>query len=69
MVLIATLQSIAGSLQSADEDLLVAHTAVLAQLALKAPEAFEVKSDVITAFLLKKVLMSGNEAPPVSADR
>lgn len=26
-------------------------------MALKAPDAFEIKSDVITAYLLKKVLM------------
>ena len=55
------------SLPNANEDLLVAHTAVLAQLALIAPDSFEVRSDVITSFLLKKILMAGNEASPVNS--
>ncbi|OBZ77502.1 Sister chromatid cohesion protein pds5 [Grifola frondosa] len=49
--------SIAEELPEADPDHLVAHISVLAQLALKAPDAFEQKSDVIMAFLLKQVLM------------
>ncbi|TCD68846.1 hypothetical protein EIP91_009560 [Steccherinum ochraceum] len=61
-------ESIADSLPTADSELLAAHTAVLAQLALRSPEAFEVNSDVIIAFLLKKVLMNGNEASPDDMD-
>lgn len=59
-------QTIADALPEADSDHQAAHIAVLAQLALRSPDAFELKSDVITAFLLKKVLMTGNEADPVS---
>ena len=61
-----SLQAIADALPEADPEHLAAHIAVLAQLALRSPDAFELKSDVITAFLLKKVLMTGNEADPVS---
>ncbi|EIW55568.1 uncharacterized protein TRAVEDRAFT_73422 [Trametes versicolor FP-101664 SS1] len=50
--------SIADSLEDVDSDKLVAHIAVLAQLALRAPDAFEQKSDVVTAFLVKQVLTS-----------
>ncbi|OSD08806.1 hypothetical protein PYCCODRAFT_1380708 [Trametes coccinea BRFM310] len=50
--------SIADNLGKVDPETLVAHIAVLAQLALRAPEAFEQKSDVITAFLVKQVLKS-----------
>ena len=60
-----SLQAIADALPEADPEHLAAHIAVLAQLALRSPDAFELKSDVITAFLLKKVLMTGNEADPV----
>ncbi|CCM05112.1 uncharacterized protein FIBRA_07319 [Fibroporia radiculosa] len=49
--------TIAEGLQEADPELVAAHVAVLAQLALKSPDAFEQKSDVIMAFLLKQVLM------------
>lgn len=40
---------------------LVAHIAVLAQLSLRAPDAFEQKSDVIMEFLVKEVLRSDTE--------
>ncbi len=43
-----------------DDEKLVAHIAVLAQLALRAPDAFEQKSDVVTAFLVKEVLTSSS---------
>ncbi|TFK41636.1 armadillo-type protein [Crucibulum laeve] len=39
------------------ENTLVARIAVLAQISRFAPDAFEAKSDVIMAFLLKKILM------------
>lgn len=35
----------------------MAHVVVLAQFARFAPDAFEHKSDVLTAFLLKELLM------------
>ncbi|TFY67169.1 hypothetical protein EVJ58_g1799 [Rhodofomes roseus] len=54
-------ESIADALPQVDSDHLAAHMAVLAQLALKAPDAFEHKSDVVTSFLIKKVLMKRQE--------
>lgn len=53
------------TLNDVPEDQLVAHLASLAQFVRFAPEAFEEKSDVITTFLLKKVLMLPS-LPPVS---
>lgn len=50
-------QTLADSLPNADEDELVANLAALAEFASASPDAFEQKSDVITAFLLKQVLM------------
>ena len=49
-------QSITDDLAEAELDKLVAHIAVLAQLSLRAPDAFEQKSDVIMAYLVKHVL-------------
>jgi len=43
----------------------VAHITALAQLAKMAPDAFESKSDVIMAFLLKEVLMTPSVPDPV----
>ncbi|KAH9932198.1 armadillo-type protein [Fomitopsis serialis] len=54
-------ESIADVLPEAEPDLLAAHIVVLAQLALKAPDAFEQKSDVVTSFLIKKVLMKSQD--------
>ena len=45
-------------MEEVDPDKLVAHVAVLAQLSLRAPDAFEQKSDVIMAYLVKQVLRS-----------
>ena len=58
-------QSIADRLPEADPEQLVAHITVLAQLAKMAPDAFESKSDVIMAFLLKEVLMTPSPPDPV----
>jgi sister-chromatid-cohesion protein PDS5 len=58
-------QSIAGKLSTAQPDLLVAHTAVLAQFARLAPDSFERKSDVLMAFLIKKLLMVPGPPDPV----
>lgn len=61
-------QQITDSLPEAEPELLAAHIAVLAQLASRAPEAFERKSDVITAFLLKQVLMVPSPPDEVRTD-
>ncbi|KAH9928578.1 armadillo-type protein [Amylocystis lapponica] len=53
--------AIAEGLPDADPELLVAHITVLQQLALRAPDAFERKSDVITTFLVKDLLMSPSD--------
>ncbi|PIL27726.1 hypothetical protein GSI_10879 [Ganoderma sinense ZZ0214-1] len=58
-------ESIADDLEEVDLDKLVAHIAVLAQLSLRAPDAFEQKSDVIMAYLVKQVLRS---VPDVDED-
>jgi len=58
-------QSIAGKLSAAQPDLLVAHTAVLAQFSRLAPDSFERKSDVLMAFLIKKLLMVPSPPDPV----
>ncbi|KAH7910374.1 armadillo-type protein [Hygrophoropsis aurantiaca] len=57
-------ESLAEKLPKAAPQDLVAHITVLAQLAHLVPNAFEDKSDVIMAFLVKKVLMV-----PTSADQ
>ncbi|KAG1784584.1 armadillo-type protein [Suillus plorans] len=61
-------ESIARKLSTAEPDLLVAHTAVLAQFARLAPDAFERKSDVLMAFLVKKLLMVPSPADPDEMD-
>lgn len=48
---------ICDALGSSSPEVLVAHVAVLAQFARFAPDAFEHKSDVLTVFLLKELLM------------
>ncbi|KAJ7695426.1 cohesin-associated protein Pds5 [Mycena rosella] len=48
---------ICEALGTTSPELLVAHVAVLAQFARFTPDAFEHKSDVLTAFLLKELLM------------
>ena len=59
-------QLIAEGLENADPELRVGHIAVLKEFALRAPDAFEQKSDVITAFLLNKVLLVEESSDPVS---
>ncbi|PSR74380.1 hypothetical protein PHLCEN_2v9888 [Hermanssonia centrifuga] len=51
-------ETIVEELHNADPDRLVAHIAVLAQFALKAPRAFESKSSVIMPYLIKQVIMA-----------
>ncbi len=43
------------------------HIAVLAQLSLRAPDAFEQKSDVIMEFLVRQVLRSNEDEDMVCA--
>jgi sister-chromatid-cohesion protein PDS5 len=52
-----SLQVICDAMDTSLPEVLVAHTAVLAQFARFAPDAFEHKSDVLMAFLLKELLM------------
>ncbi len=47
---------------NADDQRLVAHTAVLAELAHTDPDAFESKSEVIMNFIVKQILMG--PSPP-----
>ncbi|KAK1222320.1 Sister chromatid cohesion protein pds5 [Marasmius sp. AFHP31] len=56
-------ETIADSLEDAPGDQLVAHITVLDQLVRFNPDSVEHRSDVITAFLLKKVLMVSDPAP------
>ncbi|KAF8999911.1 ARM repeat-containing protein [Hymenopellis radicata] len=56
-------ESLADSLEDASPDLLVAHISALAQFSLFAPDAFESKSDVITQFLVKQLLMQPSPVP------
>ncbi|KAF9818035.1 hypothetical protein IEO21_02996 [Rhodonia placenta] len=58
---VQVVETMADALPEAEPELLVAHVAVLAQLALRAPDAFEQRSDVITAFILKQILMKKTE--------
>ena len=53
-------------MEEVESDKLVAHIAVLAQLSLQAPDAFEQKSDVIMAYLVKQVLRSAPDEETVS---
>uniref|UniRef100_A0A0W0GEX7 Cohesin-associated protein pds5 n=2 Tax=Moniliophthora roreri TaxID=221103 RepID=A0A0W0GEX7_MONRR len=64
----ALAEEIAESLDLADESRLVAHVTALDQLVQFAPNAFESKSDVITKFLLKKLLMVPNPSPDDDMD-
>ncbi|KAG6836734.1 hypothetical protein H0H93_004140 [Arthromyces matolae] len=50
-------ESLIDELPECDSEKLAAHVAALAQIARFAPAAFENKSDVITTFLLKNILM------------
>lgn len=58
------IQSIAGGLPAADPEQLVAYITVLTQFSKFAPDAFETKSDVIMAFLVKEVIMQSIPPDP-----
>jgi sister chromatid cohesion protein PDS5 len=51
------MKRITGNLKNIDDHCLEAHLYVLAEIARSAPDAFEGKSDVIIAFLIKEVLV------------
>ncbi|KAG5641986.1 hypothetical protein DXG03_003815 [Asterophora parasitica] len=53
----ALVESVVESLPGSPPEMLVAHIAVLAQVARFAPDSFEHQSDVIMTFLLKQILM------------
>ncbi|KAI0698060.1 armadillo-type protein [Cerioporus squamosus] len=61
-------ESITDELEDVNPEKLVAHIAVLAQLALRAPDAFEQKSDVIMSFLVKQVLKSAPDEDEMETD-
>ncbi|KAF8189855.1 cohesin-associated protein Pds5 [Mycena galopus ATCC 62051] len=56
-VCVEVVETISDALSTASPEVLVSHLAVLAQFARFAPDAFEHKSHVLTAFLLKELLM------------
>ncbi|KAJ7160887.1 armadillo-type protein [Mycena filopes] len=56
-VCVEVVEAISDGLVNAAPEILVAHVAVLAQFARFAPDAFEHRSDVLTEFLLKRLLM------------
>lgn len=58
-------QTISEELQNVDDQKLVAHLTVLAELALKVPEAFESKSEEIMNFIVKQILMTPSLRDPV----
>jgi hypothetical protein len=51
-------QTISEDLEGVDDEKLLAHVTVLAELAQKAPYAFESKSQEIMNFVVKQILMS-----------
>ncbi|EIW77089.1 cohesin-associated protein Pds5 [Coniophora puteana RWD-64-598 SS2] len=63
---IEVIEKIADELEDVDDEHLVAHLAVLAQFARLSQEVFAHRSEVVTTFLLKKVLMV--ECPPDEDD-
>ncbi|PCH44760.1 hypothetical protein WOLCODRAFT_78395 [Wolfiporia cocos MD-104 SS10] len=59
---------VAEGLPEADPDLLISHIAVLAQLALRAPDAFERKSEELITFLIRQVLLKPDESDEMDTD-
>jgi sister-chromatid-cohesion protein PDS5 len=58
-------QTISKDLQNVDDQKLVAHITVLAELAHKVPDAFESKSEEIMNFIVKQILMTPSLRDPV----
>ncbi|KAF7975521.1 hypothetical protein HWV62_9337 [Athelia sp. TMB] len=61
-------ETISGQLSDADPEQLVAHITVLAQLSRFAPDAFETKSEVIMALLVKEIIMQPSPPDPETMD-
>jgi sister-chromatid-cohesion protein PDS5 len=59
------IQTISEDLKGVDDEKLLAHVTVLAELAQKAPDAFESKSEDIMNFVVKQILMSPSPRDPV----
>jgi hypothetical protein len=59
------IKSISEDLQNVDDQKLVAHITVLAELAHKVPDAFESKSEEIMNFIVKQILMTPSPRDPV----
>ncbi|KAH9990948.1 armadillo-type protein [Russula compacta] len=62
------INTISGNLKNVDDQKLVAHVTVLAELAQKAPDAFESKSEEIMNFIVKQILMSPSPREPDEMD-
>ncbi len=58
-------QAISENLKNVDDEKLVAHVTVLAELAHKDPDAFESKSEEIMNFIVKQILMTPSLRDPV----
>ena len=58
-------QTISKDLQNVDDQKLVAHVTVLAELAHKVPDAFESRSEEIMNFIVKQTLMTPSLRDPV----
>ncbi|KAH9028275.1 hypothetical protein EDB85DRAFT_2147994 [Lactarius pseudohatsudake] len=57
--------AISGDLDNADDQKLLAHISVLAELAQTSPDSFESKSEVIMNFIVKQILVSPSPPDPV----
>jgi hypothetical protein len=58
-------QSISKDLKNVDDQRVVAHVTVLAELAHKVPDAFESKSEEIMNHIVKQILMTPSLRDPV----
>ncbi len=58
-------QTISKDLKNVDDQRLVAHVTVLAELAYEVPDAFESKSEEIMNFIVKQILMTPSLRDPV----
>lgn len=58
-------QAISKDLKNVDDQRLVAHVTVLAELAREVPDAFESKSEEIMNFIVKQILLTPSPRDPV----
>ena len=63
--LISSIKAISENLQNVDDQKLVAHVTVLAELAHEIPDIFESKSEEIMNFVVKQILMTPSLRDPV----